>query len=153
MKGDTMIKFLNVLIVGIFIAAGCNNPSKTGNNQNPTEGQSAPDMHNARIALDYAGSYTGTLPCADCEGIETTIVITYEGEYKLQTLYKGKGDKIFEKSGTYSWNDAGNTITLDGIELAPNQYFVGENVLIQLDMEGNRIAGELGERYVLRKKE
>jgi len=56
-------------------------------------------------------------------------------------------------SGINSWNDAGNTITLDGKEHAPNQYFLGENMLIQLDMEGNRIVGELGERYVLRKQE
>ena len=32
----------------------------------------APDMHNAETSLDYLGVYKGTLPAADCPGIERT---------------------------------------------------------------------------------
>jgi len=32
---------------------------------------------------------------------------------------------------------------------APDSYHVGENRLIQLDMQGERITGALAERYVL----
>jgi len=60
---------------------------------------------------------------------------------------------VSEKTGTYSWDGAGNAIILEGIGNAPNLYFVGENMLIQLDMEGNRISGDLAERYNLRKFE
>ena len=48
------------------------------------------------------------------------------------------------------WNKEGNTITLEG-EDKPNQYFVGENTLTQLDIDGNKIKGEIEEDYILRK--
>ncbi|TVP51415.1 MAG: copper resistance protein NlpE [Mongoliibacter sp.] len=112
----------------------------------------APDEHNARISLDYEGIYEGVLPCADCEGIETTIEIGPSYSFTKKTIYLGKdNDSIQESSGTYSWNDGGNTITLEGVE-SPNQYFVGENLLFHLDMEGNRITGDLADNYTLRKK-
>ena len=39
-----------------------------------------------------------------------------------------------------------------GMENAPNQYFVAENKLIQLDMAGKKIEGKLAEKYVLAKQ-
>ncbi|MBC8884567.1 copper resistance protein NlpE N-terminal domain-containing protein [Flavobacterium piscinae] len=107
--------------------------------------------HNAKISLDYSGMYQGVLPCADCEGIETTLWID-ENNYVLFTNYLGKKNKTkSEFRGSYVWNEFGNTIILKGIENAPNHYFVGENYLKQLDMDGNKI-GDLAEKYVLQKK-
>ena len=57
-----------------------------------------------------------------------------------------------EKTGTLTWNAAGNTVILAGIENAPNQYFVGENAVTQLDMAGNKITGQLAEKYMLAKQ-
>ncbi|WP_222845210.1 copper resistance protein NlpE N-terminal domain-containing protein [Flavobacterium piscinae] len=108
--------------------------------------------HNAKISLDYSGMYQGVLPCADCEGIETTLWID-ENNYVLFTNYLGKKNKTkSEFRGSYVWNEFGNTIILKGIENAPNHYFVGENYLKQLDMDGNKIEGDLAEKYVLQKK-
>ncbi|MDE5451088.1 copper resistance protein NlpE N-terminal domain-containing protein, partial [Elizabethkingia meningoseptica] len=33
------------------------------------------DSHNAQNSLDWAGTYEGTVPCADCPGIKTTITL------------------------------------------------------------------------------
>jgi uncharacterized lipoprotein NlpE involved in copper resistance len=110
------------------------------------------DAHTSQNSLDYWGIYKGILPCADCEGIELTVELNSDFSYTKKTTYLGKGDgKPIETSGTYSWNEAGNTISLAG-EGAPNQYFVGENVLFHLDMDGNRITGELAEKYRLNKQ-
>ncbi|WP_396148472.1 copper resistance protein NlpE N-terminal domain-containing protein [Flavobacterium sp.] len=110
------------------------------------------DDHNAKNSLDYIGMYQGILPRADCEGIETTLWID-ENNYVLYTNYLGKMSKIKpEFRGSFVWNNEGNTIILEGIENAPNRYFVGENYLTQLDMDGNEIEGDLAERYVLQKK-
>jgi copper homeostasis protein (lipoprotein) len=110
------------------------------------------DEHNAKNSLDYIGMYKGIVPCADCEGIETTLWIN-ENNYVLLTNYLGKKNKAeTESRGAYVWNNEGNTIILEGIENAPNRYFVGENYLKQLDMDGNKIEGDLSERYVLQKK-
>ena len=105
------------------------------------------DVHNAKNSLDYQGNYRGNLPCADCESIETTISLTADN-YTKQTVYKGKSDKVFKETGKFTWNEAGNTITLSGLE-APNQYFVGEGVLFQLDAEGKRVEGDLASNYQL----
>lgn len=117
------------------------------------------DDHNARNSLDYMGVYEGILPCADCEGIETILQLENDESYILNTIYLVKTKHINktkksnnEVRGVYTWNDAGNTIVLSGIENAPNQFFVGENYLIQLDMDGNKIEGDLAEKYVLQKK-
>jgi len=110
------------------------------------------DEHNAKNSLDYIGMYQGVVPCADCEGIEITVWID-ESNYVLFTNYLGKKNKTeSEFRGAYVWNDEGNTIILEGIENAPNQYFVGENYLKQLDIKGNKIEGDLTEKYTLQKK-
>lgn len=111
------------------------------------------DDHNAKNSLDYIGMYQGILPCADCEGIETSILLEDDKNYVLKTNYLGKKNSATnEVRGVYSWNEEGNTIILAGIENAPNHYFVGENYLTQLDMEGNKIEGNLADKYVLQKK-
>lgn len=110
------------------------------------------DHHTSQNSLDYLGFYSGVLPCADCEGIEVTLELGPGDSYIKKSTYLGKDDnQVFESSGTFSWNEAGNTITLNAEE-APNQYFVGENVLFHLDMEGNRISGDLADKYKLIKQ-
>ncbi len=112
----------------------------------------ATDQHNASNSLDWQGTYRGTLPCADCEGIETELTINQDNTYELKTSYLGKGDQTFEEKGTFSWNEAGNTITLSEAKNRPSQYFVAENKVIQLDMAGNKISGSLSNNYILKKQ-
>jgi len=108
--------------------------------------------HNAKKSLDYIGTYKGVLPCADCEGLETLLCINENNTYRLQTRYLGKGDKVFEQKGTFSWDDKGIKIILNDIENAPNQYFVGENKVTQLDLSGKLITGKSALQYVLSKQ-
>jgi len=111
------------------------------------------EAHNAKNSLDYIGIYKGVLPCADCEGLETVLCINENNTYKLQTRYLGKGDKVFEQKGTFVWDDKGIKIILNDIKNAPNQYFVGENKMTQLDLSGKLITGKLALQYVLSKQE
>ncbi|TVQ14506.1 MAG: copper resistance protein NlpE [Bacteroidetes bacterium] len=112
-----------------------------------------PDKSNARNSLDYLGTYFGVLPCADCEGISTTIQLLPDQNYVLSYLYKGKEPRnFFEQRGTWSWEDDNTTITLDNRE-KPNQYKVVENALIHLDKNGKIITGELAEHYRLKKEQ
>lgn len=116
---------------------------------NIAKGVSGNDEHNAQNSLDYEGTYVGTLPTASGEGMKVVITLGKD-TFTKTTSYIGKSDKPIEEKGSYQWNAAGNTVTLQGIS-APNQYFVGENTLTQLDIDGNRIDGELADNYVLRK--
>ena len=111
------------------------------------------DAHNSQTALDWSGTYKGITPCADCEGIETVIVLNTDLTFVIQTKYLGKGDaKVFEEKGNFVWDNTGGIVLLQDIKGKPSQYKVGENKLIQLDMEGKAITGALAEKYVLVKE-
>lgn len=148
MKTKTSLFF----VLSLFVMS-CNNKIKTNETDistNPTP----VDGHTAQNALDYMGIYKGLMPCADCEGIETTLELVNETNYTLKTVYLGKKMPAkFNSEGTYSWNEAGNTITLSNSKDAPNQYFVAENALIQLDVNGKQIKGDLADRYRLKKQD
>lgn len=106
--------------------------------------------HASRDALDWAGSYRGVLPCADCEGIETVVTLKVDGGYASSTRYLGRSDKPFTTEGRFQWDAAGGTITLSGQE--PARYRVGENRLTRLALDGTPITGALADHYVLTKE-
>lgn len=104
----------------------------------------------SQTSLDWDGIYRGTLPCADCSGIKTTVYLMKDQTFKMISEYVGKDVKHFETTGKFSWNEAGNTITLNsGSE--KTQFFVGEDTLTRLDLSGNKITGDLASKYILTK--
>ena len=107
------------------------------------------DMHNAKNSLDYKGTYKGEIPAASAPGIIVSLEIGDSTYVRTMEYIDKKGKPVVEK-GIYGWNNDGNTIILKGID-APNQYFVGENTLTQLDIEGNKITGDLADKYILKK--
>ncbi|ELJ8513473.1 TPA: copper resistance protein NlpE N-terminal domain-containing protein [Vibrio cholerae] len=108
--------------------------------------------HNAQNSLDWSGIYQGTLPCADCGGIETELTLNADGTYALTEKYLDKEGEPFASQGTFVWNEAGNIVTLQTGDQTGRQFMVGENTLSHLDMEGKVIEGELAEFYVLSKQ-
>ncbi|MDR0542850.1 MAG: copper resistance protein NlpE [Dysgonamonadaceae bacterium] len=142
------------MLVWAFIAASaisCSNSAKHSR-ENSFE-EYVDTIHTAQNALDYEGTYEGVVPCADCEGIKTVITIKYDGTYAMKFSYLGKNNTVYEKSGSYKWDKSGQVIILEGIENGPDKYFVGENHIRQLDMNGQDITGMLAEMYILEKKE
>ena len=118
----------------------------------PESGQGAVDSaHNSRNSLDWPGTYVGTVPCADCEGIRTTVTLRADGSFERELVYLGKSASPMRESGQFSWNDAGSVVTLDAGGGTAQRYQVGENQLFHLDQAGGRITGDLADRYVLRR--
>jgi len=99
-------------------------------------------------------SYSGILPCSDCEGIQTTINLM--GDYSYQKLSsrlgrKGKiaGETIDE---TGRWMLEGrDTIHLMDVTGSPNRYLKTDSSLIQLDLNGALVTGPLASRFELKK--
>ena len=113
----------------------------------------ATDTHNSQNSLDWQGTYKGIIPCADCEGIATEVVLNTDLTFVIKTKYLGKGDqKTWEEKGIFTWGKSGAVIFLKGLTGKPNQYKVGENTLTQLDMTGNIITGSLADKYILKKE-
>lgn len=112
----------------------------------------ATDTHNSQNALDWQGTYKGMTPCADCEGIETEVILNEDFTFVIKTKYLGKEEQnISEEKGVFTWNASGSIISLKGLNRMPNQYKVGENTLTQLDLEGKVITGLLADKYILKK--
>jgi len=112
-----------------------------------------PDIHTSQNSLDWAGTYSGTLPCASCPGIEMTLTLNQDGSYTMTTAYLNENSpNSIDNKGNFRWNEAGNMITLENEE-APNQYFVGENYIAKLDSNGHRVTGDLSNRYILQKNQ
>lgn len=80
--------FASIVAITLF-AAGCTTASVVPDTDNRVP------VHNARNALDWSGAYRGVLPCADCQGIETVVVLASDGTYETLWKYRGKGDEVF----------------------------------------------------------
>ena len=108
---------------------------------------------NSQTSLDWEGVYTGTLPCADCEGILTTLTLDKNLNYKRATTYLGKTITPHIETGKFTWDKGGVTIYLQNADKSgPSRYLVGENHLKQLDMEGKIITGNMADLYQLHKE-
>ena len=104
----------------------------------------------ARDSLAWAGPYQGLVPCADCEGIATLLELTNDGHFRLNERYEGRSAAPVQSDGTFTWDAAGNIITLDGTD-PPRRFRVGAGRLWMLDLSGQVITGDLAEAYVLTK--
>ncbi|WP_457097365.1 copper resistance protein NlpE [Lysobacter sp. P5_B9] len=81
----------------------------------PVAVESAPAMTAADVPFDikgFAGTFTGTLPCADCPGIDTRIMLNADGSYALHEAYQGKGNGV-DGDGTWTAEENGKRIRLD----------------------------------------
>lgn len=137
-----------VWTVALFMMASCNSAQK---NNTQAENEEIKTEETVAPAIAY-GTYTGTLPAADCEGIKTTLTINEDKTYKLISEYIGVKDGTFETSGVY--NLINNTL----IELVTpssgekNYYKVlDENQVMLSDKEGTVNDGTLAEHYILKR--
>ena len=110
------------------------------------------DGHNASNSLDWAGTYKGVIPCADCQGIEETVTLKQDFTYTLRSTYLGKAVKPLLDSGTFSWNQEGNAVSLKNGTGGTMMYLVQENKIIQLDTDGKPITGNLANDFILTKQ-
>lgn len=112
------------------------------------------DTQHTEKSLEWPGVYYGFLPCADCKGVKTTLALNKNNSYLLITQYVGRSEREIVEKGKFALGDKSNTIVLTPRNgSTTQQYLVDENSLVQLDNNGNRISGELANRYILRRSE
>ena len=130
--------FIFILVIGIFGLGSC------------LSNKGAVDSHNSRNSLDWAGVYTGITPAASASGINVRLQLNKDNTYELTYDYIDRPGNSFTNTGSFKWNDTGDIINL-GIADTPSYYKLAENKLIQLDMSGKEITGNLADYYVLKK--
>ncbi len=90
-------------------------------------------------------SYFGTIPCADCSGIATSLFLDKEGTWVMEKRYQGKKQPLSIASwGT--WARTANKLVLTDAD-GEKQYFHPQgNSLEILDTDGNPINSRLNYR-------
>ena len=147
-----MRKIIGAISIIAVLSLGLGSCKQQSNSSKEQEGQPVDTVHNSKNSLDWAGVYTGVIPCADCEGINVRMTLNNDKTYQISYQYVGISDEPFLFSGNFTWDDSGNTVILDSNDL-PSKYKVVENKLIQLSFaDGSEITGELADNYVLTKE-
>lgn len=139
-----------ILAAAALLLAACGNRAQRRADRAAADTEALlPDSRTAEDATRVAGTYTGTLPAADCPGIETRLTLRPNGTYDLHLKYIDR-DAAFDEQGAYEVR--GDLLTLtpsDGERIA--FYRIEKNRLRMLDNAGQAITGELAENYVLHK--
>ena len=138
---------LAITVVTIMIS--CNNAGQKKKN-NQVENQVNTEIQ-AEVANIY-GTYQGTFPAADCEGIKTTLTINDDKTYSLISEYIGVKDGNFETNGTYNVIDE-TLIELVTPSSGEKKYYkiLDSNRIMLSDELGAINNGELADLYILKK--
>ncbi len=150
------------LICGGVIYA-CQNGASTSGSDSTTHHDHAA-MHDSSYGniaaekkpADSIVYYSGVLPCADCESIETTLKLAGDFTYTQRLLYygrksKGPGSNEYTDSGHWMKHGA-DIIHLQNSKGAASYFKQTDTALIQVDEKGERIGGKLADKFVLKKQ-
>lgn len=107
-------------------------------------------IDNSENSLDWTGTYTGQLPCADCDGIETTLTLSEDFTYALTERYLGKSNEPTILNGKFLWGEKGDRITLFS-KTGNTIYKVKENTLLPLGHNEEEMSGEIAKQFMLYK--
>lgn len=146
------MKRIILSIMMIAALSACGNGKKTDNKVTEPAGKTeTADMHTAENSLDYWGVYKGTLPAADCPGIETTLTINKDSTFTLHSVYIDRKDATFDNKGTYTI-DGSILTTKEKDGSAITYYKVEEGQLRMLNADKQPVTGPLAENYILKKE-
>ena len=107
--------------------------------------------HTAQNSLDWKGTYKGILPCKDCAGIETEIMLHSGNTYMIATkMMSHSKTKTVLEHGNFTWAN-GSVIELKGMSDGPVKYFVEEGRIILLDKAGKKMEAAKEGMYTLTK--
>jgi uncharacterized lipoprotein NlpE involved in copper resistance len=153
------MRMISSLCIALVLASACNdNAGKTNEDAKGHDTAAVGTDSLAKGTTTMApplvmASYSGSLPCADCEGQEVILTLLSDSTFQKRTLYMGKkstGPGSNEFTDTGKWVMSGDTLLLE-IKDAPGKYLKQAEDLVQLDIKGKRITGKLADKYVLKK--
>ena len=97
-------------------------------------------------AKAFAGMFTGTLPCADCPGIDTRLVLAADGTYTITESYQKRSAPEIKGDGTWTVEENNQRLRLDPNSKSDNDRLfaiLSNDEIRQLDLEGKPIESSL----------
>ncbi|MCD7933064.1 MAG: copper resistance protein NlpE N-terminal domain-containing protein [Tannerellaceae bacterium] len=156
-----IIKYSAVVVTAMLLTTACNNnnrpvdpsvddssPMMTGFPASSNNPDTDP-MYTLPDGRDFSGTYEGTLPAADADGIQTSLKLYNDNTYERTSVYIGKSDNAIEERGTYEVKGDILTLIANGSE---EYYQVGEGYITKLDNDKQPITGDFAENYKLIKR-
>jgi heat shock protein HslJ len=105
--------------------------------------------HNSRNSLDWAGTYAGALPCADCPGVQAQLRLNRDESYELSFQFLERDKAPSEARGRFTWQASGNALTLDA-QGGGRQVLVGEGRVAVFDAGVTAAWPQAAERQLAR---
>lgn len=127
-----MSKIHFYLILLLVLAAGCNSASDSqkADTSDVSDSSSALNISSEESILQ--GTYKGLLPCLDCDGIRTTLVLQDSNKYRLHTQHGDIDEEVLYLEGTYQWEDSSSLIVLENGQEGLNRFIRKEDDLFLL---------------------
>ncbi|MDO5615815.1 MAG: copper resistance protein NlpE N-terminal domain-containing protein [Cruoricaptor ignavus] len=150
-----MKKTILPILFGGLLLASCNQKTEqTAEMEHATADSLSTKMANSgdstETSVDWDGTYKGTIPCADCPGIEITLTLNSDKTYIMGSKYQERENANFSDKGTFDWSEDGSFITLkDANDPSETKvFFVGEGNIWMVSQVGER---DLKDEYKLDK--
>lgn len=115
MKTKGLIQFAAVALLSVGLAA-CNNKNKQNGEQDV-------------LPTDYLCLFQGTLPCADCPGIETKVTFMPDSTAAITRLYLDSDGTSETEYGTWSYQDSTFVVKTSSNDSVPVQETLSFKVL------------------------
>lgn len=116
----------------LFALIGCNNRAEVDALQ-PAQAAELKPMQQ---------SWRGVLPCADCEGIETSLFLEKDGTWVMNERYQGVREEP-SSFASYGTGATADKLVLTDSNGEKSYYRAKGNALEMLDREGNPVASQL----------
>lgn len=103
--------------------------------------------------FDWQGIYRGITSCANCDGLDTELVLKKGNKYTLTIQAINVENEPFVSEGTFKWQ--GDIIHLQGqgLERTASRYKISDTEAKQLYEWDNKLHGENWTEYTLKKVE
>lgn len=144
------MKSLTSFFFSILVLISCQNEAKKTLDIKAETADSSAIADEQAMVEQLAAFYTGTMPCPDCDGIETILTLNADEKrtFTLEEHYKGNKNKTVESTGT--WTVTGDVVTLNQ-QSGATQYQITSEGLISLNPDGSRRDPASANRYLLKK--
>jgi copper homeostasis protein (lipoprotein) len=126
-----------VVLMACLLAAGC----AAGTAAAPRQAPAAPATPPTVV---LPASFTGTLPCADCEGIDYRLDLFEDRTFYLRTTYRGRTPGQFDDVGSFDRSSDGRALVAQGGREAPLRFSIESADEVRLlDLAGQPIPSGL----------
>ena len=134
----------------LIMIAACNSNQPPASQADSTLSNTGTDtVTTATPAPPVAGTYQGTLPCADCPGMDYQLSLYSNHSFSELVAYRGRGQGIASVD-TGHWKQATDSTVILEKKKDSSSFLLAEGKLLVLDAKGNRIGGVLASNYVLK---